>query len=138
MVFATLLIGNSLGAIGYQKRVAVVSGINVVFNVVLNLLLIPRYGAMAAAAITLGTETLGLVQYAFITRGKLKLAFLPQLLKMMVCCLAGAAGFILLEGPLGPWPAAGVFAVVYTALVFLFRLISVSVVKDMLLSRSAA
>lgn len=138
IVFSTSFIGNSLGAIGYQKKVAVVAAVNVIFNIVMNLLLIPTYGAKAAAVITVCTELLGLIQYSFILRSRLKPAIFPSLAKIMICCLSGAAGFIIFKGLLGPWPSAAIFAVIYSALALLLGIISVSTIKDMLLSRSVA
>jgi O-antigen/teichoic acid export membrane protein len=136
IVFATLFIGNVLGAIGYQKKVAVVAGVNVVFNVAMNLALIPRYGAMAAAGVTVGTELLGLVQYVFVTRGKLDLAILSQSIKIVFCCIAATAGFLIFLGTVGPWPAAIIFALIYVSLAFLFRLVSITMIRELVFWRN--
>jgi O-antigen/teichoic acid export membrane protein len=138
IVFSTLLIGTSLGAVGFQKNVAIVSSVNLVYNVAMNLLLIPIYGARAAAVITVSTELLGLIQYVFVTRGKLNIFKFPQFIKIVICCAAGMAGFIMIRGILGPWPAAAFFAIIYTLLAMRFKLISISMVKDMLFSRGSS
>lgn len=50
------LTGNLLLVTGLQRRMVVVSGAALVANIVLNLILIPRYGFMGAAWATLATE----------------------------------------------------------------------------------
>lgn len=136
IVYTTLLIGNGMGAVGFQRTVAWVSGINVIFNIVANLIFIPRYGARAAAIITVTTELLGLIQYIFVTRGKLGMNIFPQLARMTACCLAAAAGFIFAQRILGPWAAAVIFAVIYIGLAFALRLISVETIRNLILSRN--
>jgi O-antigen/teichoic acid export membrane protein len=138
IVYLTLLIGTSLGAVGYQKNVAIVAAVNVIFNVVMNFLLIPVYGAKAAAMVTVGTELLGLIQYAFITRGKLNLGIYSEFMKIIICCVMGIVGFVVVNRLLGPWPAAAAFVLLYALLALQFKLISISMVKDMLVSRQSA
>lgn len=58
--FVTNVLGHALGAIGRQSVVLRVAGINAVFNVALNLVLIPIIGALGAAITTVATELLGL------------------------------------------------------------------------------
>jgi O-antigen/teichoic acid export membrane protein len=57
--FVTNVFGYVLGAIGRQSAVLRVTIINAVFNVLLNLLLIPEFGAFGAAIATVATEALG-------------------------------------------------------------------------------
>lgn len=52
------LIGSLRIVLGLQKRFVVYAAIGLVFNVVANLLLIPSYGFLGAAWVTLGTELL--------------------------------------------------------------------------------
>ena len=137
LVFSTLLIGNSLGAIGYQKKVAIATCVTALFNIVMNLILIPRYGAKAAATVTVATELLAVIQLIFITRGKLDLAIFPQFIKIVICCVAGTAGFIIFKGMIGPWLAAAAFAIIYASLALALKVISVSTVRDMLFPKSA-
>jgi O-antigen/teichoic acid export membrane protein len=60
IIFLTNLFGNSLGAVGLQKKVAVIAGVNAVANILLNFLLIPKYSFNGSAAATVATEFLGL------------------------------------------------------------------------------
>ncbi|MCU0452751.1 MAG: flippase [Bacteroidetes bacterium] len=57
--FVTNVFGYVLGAIGRQSTVLRVTIINAIFNVLLNLLLIPQLGAVGAAIATVATEVLG-------------------------------------------------------------------------------
>lgn len=57
--FVTNVFGYVLGAIGRQSSVLRVTIVNAVFNVILNLVLIPRLGALGAAIATVATEALG-------------------------------------------------------------------------------
>jgi O-antigen/teichoic acid export membrane protein len=59
--FTNNVLGHVLGAMGQQTRVLKVTVINAGVNIALNLILIPRYGAMGAAWTTVATEILGLI-----------------------------------------------------------------------------
>lgn len=56
LMFLTYLLGNSLGAINRQKIVLGVTGISALVNVVLNLLLIPKFNYIGASIATVATE----------------------------------------------------------------------------------
>ncbi len=71
--FITFLQGNLLTIIERQKAVAVVGFINMVANVVLNLIIIPRYGFAGAAATTLATEVIGMAQMFYLLRRNISL-----------------------------------------------------------------
>ena len=59
--FVTNVFGHVLGAIGRQSTVLRITLVNAAFNVLLNLVLIPRFGALGAAITTVATEALGLI-----------------------------------------------------------------------------
>ncbi len=63
--FVTNIFGYVLGAIGRQSTVLRVTVANAIFNIVLNLVLIPVVGALGAAITTVATEVLGF----FLLRG---------------------------------------------------------------------
>lgn len=60
VLFVTNLLGNSLGAIYRQKEVLYVALANALANVILNLILIPKYSLYGSALATLATELLGM------------------------------------------------------------------------------
>lgn len=135
--FVTFLQGNLLTVIERQKAVAWVGFINMAVNVILNLLVIPRYGFTGAAVTTLITETLGLLQMFWLLRRNISLGN-ALLGGVRVAAAAAAMGLLvwLLEGKL---PLAGVIAlaaVSYTAVVFAFRIIPPGELRT-LLSRPA-
>jgi O-antigen/teichoic acid export membrane protein len=61
VIFVTNLLGNCLGAINRQKEVLYVALANALLNVILNLILIPRFSFYGSAAATLVTELFGMV-----------------------------------------------------------------------------
>jgi O-antigen/teichoic acid export membrane protein len=61
IVYLTNLFGHVLGAADDQPYVLRVSGINLLFNIVANLLLIPLFAQVGAATTTVLTELIGLV-----------------------------------------------------------------------------
>lgn len=69
--FVTNIFGYVLGAVGRQSSVFRVTIINAVFNVILNLVLIPLAGALGAAIATVATEVLGF----FLLRGTVASVF---------------------------------------------------------------
>ncbi len=134
LLFATSLIGNSMGAVGFQARVAVVASVNVVFNIVMNLILIPKIGATGAAIATILTEFLGLIQLILLSRGIYKLNIAADFLKICLSCVLAFLGFILLDGFIGPWPSAVVFMLIYSGGILWMRVTSIDMFKGFLRS----
>lgn len=134
LLFVTHFIGNSMGAVGFQKRVTWVAAINGLFNIILNLILIPHYGTKGAAVATLATEFLGMILLIFLLKGIYEKRILTELFKICLCCIFGTAGFILTTDHTGPWLAAGIFVLIYAGFVFLLRLFSIEMVKKILIS----
>ena len=134
LLFVTHIFGSSIGAVGFQKRVAWVTAINGSFNVLLNLILIPHYGTRGAAIATLLTEFLSMIQLIIASKGIFEKHVLKDLLKICLCCILGTAGFILTIEYTGPWLAAGIFALVYAGFVFALKLVPIDMVKNILAS----
>ena len=61
LVYLTYLFGSALGAMDQQPYVLKVSIVNVLFNIIANLILIPRYAQNGAAIVTVLTEIVGLI-----------------------------------------------------------------------------
>ncbi|AUB56464.1 polysaccharide biosynthesis protein [Methanobacterium sp. MZ-A1] len=61
IIFLTSLFGNIMNAINKQRLVTIVAASNAVFNVVLNLILIPKYSFIGASIATVLTELLGFI-----------------------------------------------------------------------------
>lgn len=70
VMFVTNLAGHLLGAVGEQRIVLRIAAVNILVNLGLNLLLIPRLGPMGAAVATLCTEACGLIALAIALRSR--------------------------------------------------------------------
>lgn len=69
LLFLTNFMGNCLIAIGKQTQLAYICAFNTVLNLSLNLILIPYYGYVGAAAASLATEGINLgIQYRVLRR----------------------------------------------------------------------
>lgn len=109
LALAIMFLGNLFGFVLVALRrqlflVALYAGL-IVFNVTLNLLFIPRFGALAAAWTTVATEALSTLIAGFVVyraiRFRLDFGFLWRLLLITAACAAAARFFSFL-----PWPAA--------------------------------
>lgn len=70
-MFVTEFLGYVIVVSGAERRVAWAISLSTGVNVMLNLLLIPIYGLLAASILTVLTEAVLLVQYAWVLRAKL-------------------------------------------------------------------
>jgi O-antigen/teichoic acid export membrane protein len=125
IIFLTNLFGNSLGAIGLQKKVAAVAGVNAVVNILLNFWLIPIYSFSGSAVATVVTELLGL---AIMTPMVLKI-FKPEwasvtLLTVVSNVVAVALLYILKVENLSCGVA--IYFIVYILLLLMFRVVEFS------------
>ena len=88
-MFVTNILGHVMGAIKLQKLVLGVSSVNAVFNILLNLILIPIYADRGAAIATVATEVLGLGVLSLLVIKKFGLIFdRRRLTKLIVANLA--------------------------------------------------
>jgi O-antigen/teichoic acid export membrane protein len=133
VVYLTNLFGNSLGAMDQQKYVLKVAGFNVLFNIVANLILIPKFAQNGASVVTVLTEILGLIllstkitkyypkllQIALI--GRIGLAMIPSVIFLLVFESLNAA--VALLGA----------AVLYLLSVFLLKIIRKEEIHDLMI-----
>jgi O-antigen/teichoic acid export membrane protein len=69
LIFLTNFTGSCLIAIGKQSQLAMICGFNTIFNLSLNLMLIPSLGHSGAAIASIATESLNLIiQYQVLKR----------------------------------------------------------------------
>lgn len=86
---------NSLMVSRLTKTATVITGFNLLFNISANLILIPRYGFVAAAAVTLVSETIQLVGYVyFIKRRVVRFSIFRYLLKPTIA--SAVMGWVIL------------------------------------------
>jgi O-antigen/teichoic acid export membrane protein len=131
------LSGNMVVILGLQRRFLRNAALALVLNAGLNILLIPRYGFLAAAWITLVTEIFvtGLTMLAVVR----KLEMRPQFARFARTALAAAtmAGLVALGRVLGV-PFGGLVAVAavgYAAAVWLLRVITIEEVRTVIHDR---
>jgi O-antigen/teichoic acid export membrane protein len=118
VVAAFALAGNTMILAGHQRQILINSATMTVVNLVLGLLLIPRFGIAGAATATLGAMTVAMLGQTFRMRVSLALS-LPLRTFAVVAALAAAAyGLSLLIALAFPaaWPRALVGAASFAAL----------------------
>jgi O-antigen/teichoic acid export membrane protein len=128
--FAVICYGYLAGFIapvlGLQWRIATYAGAGAVANVLLNLVLIPKYGAVGSAVATLVTETLSMSLLLGTSLRRLHLR--PSVLRPLGTVVAAAAmtGVLLLVEPLGLVPALAIGTLAYAAALALTRTVTLS------------
>lgn len=131
IVYITNLYGSVLGAMDDQPFVLKVTSINVVFNVVANLILIPRYAQNGAAVVTVLTEALGLV--LLVGRMRRYPGFMPELTRLAkigaACVIAVPAALLRQEVAAGI--AIPIAIVLYSGSLFLLRAVSVGELREL-------
>ena len=65
IIFLTSLFGNIMNAINKQRLVTIIAALNALFNVALNLVLIPKYSFVGASVATVLTEFLGFTLFFY-------------------------------------------------------------------------
>jgi O-antigen/teichoic acid export membrane protein len=127
------LTGNMVVVLGLQRRFLVYATVGLVFNVALNVVLIPEYGFLAAAWVTLGTEAV-VVGLTALTVAR-RLEFRPRLNRVgrAVLAAAGMAGAVWGLNEAGaPFAVLLAAGAVYPALVLALRAITVDELRGLL------
>lgn len=122
--FCTISQGSSITTTDRQHLRAILQVIAVAVNIGLDILLIPKYGAVGAAGATLFTELVIGVSSVFITARYLKESLFSQFVSLLpvVGATAGMAGAIFLAKPhLHVMVLVILGAVVYAPLLWMFR-----------------
>jgi len=117
LCFFTALFERMLLAGHREGRLLLVSGVVFVFNVTLNLLLIPSYGFKAAVVVTVASEALWVLLSIFVVRRSFGFTPRPNFVPQVATATALAV-FALIVLPL-PWPAQELVA----ALVYVLALV---------------
>lgn len=122
--FITFLQGNLLTIIERQKAVAVVGLANMILNIGMNLIIIPRYGFTGAAVTTLITEIIGLTQMFWLLRRNISLTG-TAILVLKLAALTGVMGLLvwLLRGRMNVFAVVALAALVYAPAVVAFGII---------------
>jgi O-antigen/teichoic acid export membrane protein len=107
--------------LGLQWRISAYAGAGAIANVVLNLILIPKYGAVGSAVATVVTETL--TMGLLIVTDLRRIGMRPSLLRPAGAIVAAGAmtGVLVLVKPLGLLPALVIGGLAYVAVLALTR-----------------
>lgn len=119
-MFCTEFLGYVILVMGAEKRVARAIILSTALNVALNLLLIPIYGLLAAAVMTVVTEAILLAQYGWLLRDLLHKMDWGRVFwrPFIAAAIMGIVVFFLQGIPLAANIAVG--AMLYSALLLLF------------------
>ncbi len=99
LLMYTSICGNFTTAMKIEKKAAWVYGCEAIFNILLNLLLIPRYGLLAASVVTVATEFVGTVMFYRIFRKEFGAGLgSASLLRMIISSVIMGAAIFLLRG----------------------------------------
>jgi O-antigen/teichoic acid export membrane protein len=122
LMFASFC-GNMTTVVAEEKSAARVYGISAVANIILNLIFIPRFGFLGAAATTVATDIVISFQFYFLLKRKLNLPDIkPALVRVSgASVLMGVAVWLAKDYHL--FVQIGIGVVVYFLLVFAFRLL---------------
>ena len=125
LFFINIPLGNLLAASDLMARFVPFAAANTALNVVLNYLLIPRYGAVGAVIATLVCEVTGLaIQFFFAWRILERRPPLPGLLVRPALASAALFGFWSWTSFLNPWISIPLGLALYSILIILFRAFS--------------
>jgi O-antigen/teichoic acid export membrane protein len=117
-------------------RLAVYSAIGAIANVVLNVLLIPRYGALGSAWVTVVTEVLTMALMLSTALFALRLRVRPWRLLATATVAAAMTGAMALAAPLGLLPAAILGGLLYVVGLFALRVIDLDELRALRAARA--
>ncbi len=129
IAFVSICFGSLAGflapLLNLHWRLAIYSGIGAIANIALNVLLIPKYGALGSAWVTVATEVMTMVLMLGTALVTLRLRVQPWRLLATVAVAAAMTGVMMLASPLGLIPAGIVGGLFYVAGLFALRVIRV-------------
>lgn len=106
-----------------ERAAARINTFNTVSNVVLNLLLIPRFGLVGAALVTVLTDFISAMQFYFLFKRKFSLTSIPWLVARTAAAAVLMGGVIWWLRHLNLFVLTGIGAVVYFVFAVAFRLV---------------
>jgi O-antigen/teichoic acid export membrane protein len=132
------LAGNLIVVLNLQRVFVNFALIALVFNVVLNLVLIPPYGFMAAAWVTLATEALVLTLSARVVLSRLEMSVAVgrALRTLTAAAMMGVAVFASENADAPLWLLVLVAGVTYPLLLLLFRVVRRDELLDLIRRRA--
>jgi O-antigen/teichoic acid export membrane protein len=140
IAFVSICFGSLAGflapLLNLNWRLALYSGVGAIANVVLNVLLIPRYGALGSAWVTVVTEILTMTLMLGTALLTLRLRVRPWRLLATAAVAAAMTGLMELASPLGLFPAAILGGLLYVGGLFALRVIDLDELRALRGARS--
>jgi O-antigen/teichoic acid export membrane protein len=142
IAFVSICFGSLAGflapLLNLNWRLAIYSAIGAIANVVLNVVLIPKYGALGSAWVTVVTEVLTMTLMLGTALLALRLRVKPWRLLATVLVAAVMTGAMALAAPLGLFPAGIVGGIVYVVGLFALRVIDLDELRSLRAQRTGA
>ncbi|MBI3952839.1 MAG: flippase [Candidatus Doudnabacteria bacterium] len=112
---------NSLVISQQTKAATKITGLNLVFNITANILLLPVFGFVAAAAITVVSELIQTVGYSYLIKTRItQFSFFRHLVKPVIAAAIMAMAILVLKN-LNLWIIIAASGLVYTLALLLLR-----------------
>lgn len=125
VIFITYLFGNILGAINKQRILTIVAFANAVLNILLNIILIPKFSYIGASIATVATETLGyILMFSYISRYHFKISLTQNILKTLLMGLILLLLIYYIKININWIIAAVAGLILYIVLLFGFRIVT--------------
>ena len=130
LMFITNLFGSILGAINKQRIITIVTGASALFNITLNLILIPKFSYVGASAATVATECLGFIlMFTYISRYFFKISMTQNILKTIFTSILVLIFIYWLKISVN-WIIAAIFGVfAYITLLYILKIITKEDIK---------
>ncbi len=142
IAFVSICFGSLAGflapLLNLHWRLALYSGIGAIANIGLNVALIPRYGALGSAWVTVVTEVLTMVMMLGTALLTLRLRIRPWRMLATLVVSAAMTGAMTLASPLGLFPAAILGGLLYAAGLLGLRVIRIDELRALRASRTGA
>jgi O-antigen/teichoic acid export membrane protein len=135
IIFITYLFGNLLGAINKQRVLLIITCANALLNIILNLILIPKYSYLGASVATVITEALGFsLMIYYISKTFHKISIINNLFKTIVVSTIVLIIIYYLNTSINWIVVAVIGFFVYALLLYLFGIINrddIEIIKQM-------
>jgi polysaccharide transporter, PST family len=134
VIFLTNFYSNTLGAIDEQVFVLKVTILSAVFNVVANLIIVPRFAQIGAAVITVLTALLGFVLLVIKMKEKVALSFPPVPMARILLAAAATLPLLIIKPDVHVLILLGGSVLIYFGALLLFRALTLDEIKGLFLS----
>ena len=125
IIFITNLFGNLLGAINRQRILIIITGASALFNVALNLILIPKYSYIGASIATVLTEGLVFIlMISYISKYFLKISINENISKTIITGILTVILIYYLKMDINWLLAAGFGVLIYIFIMFILKIIT--------------